>query len=39
LRARQTEGTSSWVGIKVRRVWEKVGEGKEYDQNILNEKI
>lgn len=35
---RQTEGISSWVGREVRRIWEEVGERKEYDQNILNEK-
>lgn len=23
----------------MRRIWEEVGEGKKYDQNILNEKL
>lgn len=29
----------SWVGKEMRRYWGKYEDGKEYDQNILYEKI
>ena len=38
-RERERDKYKCWKGKKVGRFWKNLEEGKEYDQNILSEKI
>lgn len=38
-RGRKRQRTGSWVGSEARRTWKGLGDGKEYNQNMLYESI